>query len=204
LFHASSSELFKGHGVYEVVDDSTDFHPTTIYGISKQFGHQVVQYYRKKYGLPFSNGILFTTESPLRNHRFVLQKMIRHASSWAQTRQPLALGSVDSYRNLIHASDVASAVAMILKQPMGNEYVISNLEGETIEGVMQKVYQHYGMDLQKQGDSYVDSKTGESVVVIGESLRGSPTHIDGHPDALLKLGWKPMYSLEGLLEDLFV
>lgn len=204
LFHASSSELFKGHGVYEVVDDSTDFHPITIYGISKQFGHQVVQYYRKKYGLPFSNGILFTTESPLRNHRFVLQKMIRHASSWAQTRQPLELGSVDSYRNLIHASDVASAVAVILKQPVGGEYVISNLEGETIEGVMQKVYQHYGMDLQKQGDSYVDSKTGETVVVIGESLRGSPTHIDGRPDALLKLGWKPMYSLEGLLEDLFV
>lgn len=204
LFHASSSELFKGHGTYEVLDDSREFDPVSVYGISKQFGHQIVQYYRKKYGLPFSNGILFTTESPRRSHRFVLQKMIRHATSWAETHQPLTLGSVDSYRNLIHASDVATAIEVIMKQSTGSDYVISNLEGDTIEGVMKRVYQHYGIELVKQEDSYVDSKTGEIVIKVGEALRGVPTHMDGRPNALLSLGWKPMYSLEKMLEDLYV
>jgi len=78
LFNASSSEMYKGHGEF-TVNNNEDFkyhnHP---YSISKIMGHSIIDFYRDTYHLPFSNGIIFTTESSRKSDMFLLNKVVKH------------------------------------------------------------------------------------------------------------------------------
>ena len=67
LFNASSPELFKGHINYCATDNDTYFLPTHPYTFAKLLSHNMIDYYRTTYNLPFSNGMIFTTESNKRN-----------------------------------------------------------------------------------------------------------------------------------------
>lgn len=201
LFHASSSEMFKGNILYDVKEDDTQFNPTTLYGISKTFGHQMVDYYRKKYNLPFSNGIIFTTESPQRKDTFLLKKIVNHASEWANHNNVLSIGTIDSYRNFIHAMDVARAIDTILDQ-VGDSYVIGNLENIHLETIVKKIYARYNIHVIKNDNIYYDSVTGKNVFTIGDSLRGVSTNINGYPHKLESLGWKPLYSIDDIIDDI--
>jgi GDP-mannose 4,6-dehydratase len=203
LFHASSSENFKGHINYNVADDDLHFYPTTLYGISKTFGHQIVNHYRTKYNLPLSNGILFTTESPQRTDKFLLKRIANHAAQWSNSKNVLFIGSIDSYRNLIHAKDVASAIDLILQQKRGDTYVIGNLENVHLEGIVRRIYQHFNIELTTNDNiNYYDAITGKNVLLVGQSLRGCSTNINGYPAKLESLGWKPEYSIQQIIEDL--
>ena len=129
LFNASSSEIFKGHVDYEVREDDCNMYHSHPYSIAKIMGHSMVDFYRKTYGLPFSNGVIFTTESKLKRPEFLLNKVASHIQSWKSgNRTTLTVGKLDSYRNIIHASDVASAIHTIISQNRGDNYVIC---GET-------------------------------------------------------------------------
>ena len=82
LFNASSSEIYKGHQNYVVEEDDDNMYHLHPYSIAKIMGHSIVDFYRVKYGLPFSNGILFTTESPRKSLNFLLNKVANHIKSW--------------------------------------------------------------------------------------------------------------------------
>jgi GDPmannose 4,6-dehydratase len=63
LFNASSSEIYKGHVDYLVSENDTYMRHLHPYSIAKIMGHTMVEFYRNTYGLPFSNGIIFTTKA---------------------------------------------------------------------------------------------------------------------------------------------
>jgi GDP-D-mannose dehydratase len=126
LFNASSSEIYKGHINYFIEEDSTDFKHSHPYSIAKIMSHSIIDFYRNTYNLPFSNGILFTTESPLKSKQFLLNKVSDHIKN--RISEPLNVGNLDSYRNIIHASDVASAINVIISQNYGDNYVICGNE----------------------------------------------------------------------------
>jgi GDPmannose 4,6-dehydratase len=77
LFNASSSEIYKGHVDYTVKEDDTNMFHRHPYSIAKIMGHSIVDFYRNTYGLLFSNGVIFTTESPLKSQEFLLNKVKR-------------------------------------------------------------------------------------------------------------------------------
>jgi len=203
LFHASSSENYKGRLDTVIEDNDTDFKPTTMYGIAKTYGHQLIDYYRQKHGVPFSNGIIFTTESPLRKSSFLLKKLRDHAKEWHRTKSTLQLGSLDSFRNLSHASDIASAITYIIKEKTGNSYVLCNTQPMMqMEDIAIKIYAKNQITLVKEGNTFMDLATHTPVFTVGESFRGNPTKINGNPQAILKLGWKPMYSIDDIIQDI--
>ncbi len=204
LFHASSSENYKKHGQYMVTDEEEEFAPQSMYGICKTFGHQLVDYYRKKYNLPFSNGILFTTESRYRKNNFLLRKVFHHAKAWkAGQKSVLPLGSLDSYRNIIHADDVAEAIVRILRQEVGGNYVICGEEIRKVEELVKRIYGFFGIVLEKEGTYYVDTASGnrERVLEIGAVLREGSSHINGMASRLKSLGWVPKYGVDDILRD---
>jgi GDP-mannose 4,6-dehydratase len=203
LFNASSSENFKGHINYNIKEDDLHFQPTTLYGISKTFGHQIVSHYREKYNLPLSNGIIFTTESPERTDKFLLKRIANHAAQFFNSYNVLTIGSIDSYRNIIHAKDVASAIDLILYQKNGDTYIIGNLESIHLESIVKRIYKHFNIELTTNDNiNYYDSITGKNVLFVGQSLRGCSTNINGYPEKLESLGWRPEYSIDKIIEDL--
>lgn len=203
LFNASSSEVYKGHQTYTIREDNLqNMLPTTMYAICKSVGHQIVDSYRQKYNLPFSNGVLFMTESKQRSESFLLKKVAIHARSWHQgCKMPLSLGNLDSFRNINHCQDIADAIAIILEQPRGDTYVVCGSNFEKVEDLVIQIYRVFNILLKKEGHNLIDL-TGTTVVILGACLRSSITAINGEAVKLRALGWNPKYTTQTILEDI--
>jgi GDP-D-mannose dehydratase len=203
LFNASSSELYKGHQNYMIKEDDPNMLPTTMYAICKSVGHQILDSYRKKYNLPFSNGILFMTESKKRSESFLLKKVAIHAKSWHKgNRTPLSLGNLESFRNINHCQDIADAIKIILEQPNGDTYLVCGSNFEKVEDLVIKIYKLYNIILIKEGSNLIDVLSGITVVLLGTCLRTSISAINGTSVKLRALGWDPKYTTQAILEDI--
>ena len=202
LFNASSSEIYKGHVDYLVKED--DSHMTHIhpYSIAKIMGHSIVDFYRNTYGLSFSNGVIFTTESERKRPEFLLNKVKNHAKLWKENHTVLMVGNLDSYRNILHASDIASAVYTIIQQEKGDDYLICNDFSVKIYDLVLKIYENNGILLENRENILYDVETGLEVVVIENKKIGfdtQRTNIRGECAKLRQLGWKPTVNIDELL-----
>jgi GDP-mannose 4,6-dehydratase len=205
LFNASSSEIYKGHVDYEVQEDDPRMFNVHPYSIAKIAGHSMVDFYRQQYGLPFSNGVLFTTESPLKRKEFLLNKVAAHIKEWKRgNKHPLQVGNLDSYRNMIHAADVANAIHAIVAQPQGDTYLICNEGSHKVYDVVAQLYGLSGIEVERIDDGFVDKETGLPLLVIDahQGRDAVPLNIRGDAKKLKKLGWTPQYSLKNILGSL--
>lgn len=206
LFNASSSEIYKGHVDYEVKEDDINMFHIHPYSIAKTMGHNIVEFYRKTYGLPFSNGVIFTTESPLKTPQFLLNKVANHIREWKDgNKTALQVGNLDSYRNILHASDVANAIHSIVSQDHGDSYLICSDKTHKVYDLVLKLYSLSGIELERKDNLLFDKVSGLEVVIIQDAKLGfdsTPTNIRGEATKLKKLGWEPLQSIEKILGEL--
>ena len=206
LFNASSSEMYKGHNDYDVKEDDHNMFHVHPYSIAKIMGHSMVDFYRNTYGLPFSNGVIFTTESPLKKPVFLLNKVSAHIKSWnAGTKTALQTGNLDSYRNILHAKDVANAIYAIISQTNGDDYLICHTDTHRISYLVIKLYANRGIELECKDNILFEKSTGLEVVVIQNTYLGfdsTSTNIRGDAKKLAGLGWKPLISIDDILHEI--
>jgi GDPmannose 4,6-dehydratase len=206
LFNASSSEIYKGHVDYIVKEDDRNMFHLHPYSIAKTMGHSMVEFYRNTYGLPFSNGVIFTTESRLKNSAFLLNKVASHIKAWNTGEKPaLHVGNLDSYRSILHASDVANAIQLITSQEKGNSYLICNAESHKMYDLVVKLYLANGIELERSDNILREKNTGLEVVIIQDKQLGfdsAPTNIRGEATKLSALGWTPLMSVADILGEL--
>ena len=203
LFNASSSEIYKGHINYDVKENDHNMYHCHPYSIAKIMGHSIIEFYRDTYNLPFSNGILFTVESKHKVGDFLLKKSSIHANKWKNDNVPIKLGSIDSYRNIIHASDAAKAIKLILEQPIGDTYIISGNESIKILDLVLKVYSNNGIPIVvKDNVLYSGDKIVASIETTNNGIDTVPIDIRGNSDKLKQLGWNPIYTIEDIIKEL--
>jgi GDP-mannose 4,6-dehydratase len=200
LFNASSSEIYKGHINYTVTEDDHNMYHSHPYSIAKTMGHNMVKFYRETFNLPFSNGIIFTTESPLKKPHFLLNKVAKHIKECQNSDciTPLIVGDLNSYRNILHASDVTNAIHTIILQETGEDYLICNTESHKVYDLVLQKYANAGIELEARGNILYKQGTDIEVVIIEHIYSGTdiqPTNIKGHPTKLLGLGWVPAKSI---------
>ena len=205
LFNASSSEMFKGHTNYHIAEDSHNMYHSHPYSIAKIMGHSIVEFYRNTYNLPFSNGILFTVESKYKKGDFLLQKITQHAKKWKETGEIIKLGTLDSYRTILHGSDAASAIKVILKQNIGDNYVICGDKNTKIIDLVLKIYSLNGIDISRNINNTLYSN-GKIVAIIENKnnigIDNVPINITGKSSKLHSLGWYPNYSIDDIINEL--
>lgn len=205
LFNASSSEMYKGHLTYDVKEDDHNMYHCHPYSIAKIMGHSIVDFYRQTYNLPFSNGIFFTIESKYKSGNFLLRKIADHSKKWKDTTEPLKIGSLDSYRTILHASDAAKAVKIILEQHKGDNYIISGNENIKVIELVLKVYAQSGINI-----TIIDNilySNNKIVAVIENSNKGIdvvPINITGTASKLNSLGWSQKYSLDDIVNEIIL
>lgn len=208
FFHASSSEMYKGHVEFDVHDDTIKntyhLHP---YSISKILGTSVVDFYREVHGMQFFNGILFTVESYKKNSQFLLNKVANYIRSGVS--EPLELGSLNSWRNIIHAKDAASAIYLIMTTPNNepNNYIICNKNSVNILDIVIELFAKFDIILkEKEPGKYYNHRDGvEKCVLIIQNNIGfeeQPINIRGNNDKLKNLGWEPEYSVDDILQEI--
>jgi len=205
LFNASSSEIYKGHVDYETFDGDTNMYHNHPYSIAKILGHSTVDFYRNTYNMPFSNGVIFTTESPLKRPEFLLNKVSAHIRKWkAGEHICLTIGNLDSYRNIIHASDVANAIHTIVAQCKGDSYLICGNESKKILDLVLQLFSKAGLSLQQKDNEFYDMDTGKHILTIDKNtgVDSTPINIRGESKKLKDLGWTQLISVDDILEEL--
>jgi GDP-mannose 4,6-dehydratase len=205
LFNASSSEIYKGHITYDVKEDDHNMFHCHPYSIAKIMGHSMVEFYRNTYNLPFSNGILFTVESKYKIGNFLMRKIVDHSKIWKQTFEPITLGSLESYRTILHASDAAKAIKLILEQPVGDTYVVCGNERIQVLDLVLKIYALNGINIVVK-DNVLYSASNNKIVAIIENVNKGidmvSTDIRGTASKLHHLGWSPIFSIDDILKEI--
>lgn len=207
LFNASSSEMYKGHINYNL-ENENDTHKFHLhpYSIAKIMGHSMVDFYRTNYKLPFSNGIIFTTESSLKSKNFLLNKVADHAKNWIKTKTILEVGDLSSYRNILHASDVAEAILKILEQERGDSYVICGDTTYQMIDLVIKIYKKNGIDVINV-DGILRTVESKEIVLSMKSIKNNgldnvSVNIRGITTKLHDIGWRQTIFIEELLDEL--
>jgi GDP-mannose 4,6-dehydratase len=208
LFNASSSEIYKGHVKYVVKEDDNNMFHQHPYSIAKIAGHSTVDFYRNTHQLPFFNGIIFTTESPRKSCDFLLNKVARHIMRWKinGVRQTLRLGNLESFRNILHAKDAADAIHCIIQQEHSTNYLICGYSSFKIYDVVMAFFENSGIKTLKNDKYIYDIDVPDIPVIIFEGLLKEIdteiTDIQGYPQKLLEIGWKPKYDIKALIGNI--
>jgi len=230
IYQASTSELYGL--VQEVPQtEKTPFYPRSPYAVAKMYAYWITVNYREAYNIHASNGILFNHESPIRGETFVTRKITRAAARIVMGMQDkLFLGNLSSKRDWGHAKDYVEAMYLVLQQEQPDDYVIATGITTSIRDFVKMTFAKLGVTIEFKGegtnekgfissiDTDIFSKTvGEEFLEnLQKCLKNDivevdpqyfrPTEVDlligDSTKARTKLGWKPKYDLDALIEDM--
>lgn len=207
LFNASSSEIYKGHNNYHIRENDTHTYHLHPYSIAKTTGHNMIKFYREQYKLPFFNGIIFTTESYLKSTGFLLNKVASYINKLKNNTNEfcvLKVGSLDSYRVILHAKDVAKAIKLILDQDEGNDYNICGNEVHKVVDLVLRLFELGGFNLKQFNKTLVD-ETGKVFVEMENKYNGydnGVSKITGDITKLNTLGWTSSLTVDDILKEM--
>ncbi len=227
IYQASTSELY---GLVQEVPQSetTPFYPRSPYAVAKLYAYWITVNYREAYGMFASNGILFNHESPLRGETFVTRKITRAAAKIVLgLQETLYMGNIDAQRDWGHAKDYVEAMYLILQQEISEDFVIATGVTTRVREFIRKTFSYLGVELAFSGSNEDEIATIASVdttrlqelrIPFGEHLSSGtvvmridpryyrPTEVElliGDPTkSKTKLGWKPKYTLDMLIEEM--
>ncbi|WP_309608869.1 GDP-mannose 4,6-dehydratase [Flavobacterium sp.] len=218
IYQASTSELY---GLVQEVPqkETTPFYPRSPYAVAKMYAYWITVNYREAYNMFACNGILFNHESPLRGETFVTRKITRGVAQMALGIEDiLYMGNIDSQRDWGHAKDYVEAMWLILQQDEPEDFVISTGVTTTVREFIRMSFREVGVELDFKGNGVDEiatvissSNTNYAFKISQVVVRIDPTYfrptevellIGDNTKARTKLGWKPKYTLEMLVNEM--
>jgi GDPmannose 4,6-dehydratase len=193
IYQASSSEMF-GNNIDEdgFQRETTPMNPVSPYGCAKVYSYNICRNYRNSYGMFISNGILFNHESPRRGTNFVTNKVVKTAVEIKKgLRDKLTLGNLEATRDWGHAKDYVEAMWLILQQDNPDDFVCSTGISHSVQDLVEYTFNKLGLDWKQ----YV---TTDTKYLRPEEL----TDLKGDSTKLRKLGWKPNYTFETMIDEM--
>jgi GDPmannose 4,6-dehydratase len=190
FFYASSSHVF-GSPESAPQTEETPFRPHNIYAISKSAGVHVCQFYRKKYGVHVSTGILYNHESVLRDKKFVSQKIIHGALAVSRGEiSSIRLGDLNACVDWGYAPDYVDAMVRITSQEVSDDYIIATGVSHTVREFAEIAFYKLGLNWEKHVT--VDPgivRPSTSVPLIGN-----------YSKLQQRTGWIPQTSFDQMIE----
>ena len=189
LFYAASSHVF-GKPTDFPQTEKTPFQPENIYGISKAAGVEACRYYRRRYGIYASCGILYNHESGYRKETFVSQKIIKGALAIARgERKELLLGDMDAAIDWGYAPDYVQAMTMITESDTADDYIVATGELHTVSQFVEAVFARLGLDWRRH------------VVVDPLLITKEPSRLLGDASKLRgKTDWRPTIGFTEMVD----
>lgn len=183
-------------------DENTNFSPNSPYAVAKVAAHNLVDLYRRSYGLHASCGILFNHESERRGENFVTRKITKYIGKLAHHRRSikglagesypvLGLGNLDAVRDWGHAQDYVEAMYLMLQQPKADDYVICTGKGHSVRDFLDAAFKSIGIT---DWSKYVEIDPQFYRPCEVEFLQGRCNK------AKKALGWEPKITFEQLVQ----
>lgn len=212
IYQASTSELY-GLVQQTPQSETTPFYPRSPYGVAKLYGYWIVKNYRESYNMHCSSGILFNHESPRRGETFVTRKIVQGLSRISTGYQSsLTLGNLNAKRDWGHAKDFVEAMWLMLQQEKPDDYVIATGEQYSVRDFVQHAAPYFGMNIKWHGEGLdevgYDERYKSTPIIRVSDKYFRPAEVEtllGDPSkAKKKLGWRPKYTFEKLVEDMCI
>jgi GDPmannose 4,6-dehydratase len=203
----SSSEMFGGISGMTQLNEESNFHPRSPYGVSKLFGYWATVNYREAYNMFCSNSITFNTESIRRTENFVTRKITKGIANILSGKQEyIPMGNVLAYRDWTHAIDTVQGLWSILEHDVADDFVLGSDETHSIKEFIELAFKVANIDIEWEGSGIneiaVDTKTGKAVVKIDERFF-RPSEVDilysDSTRARTLLNWQPKTSFPELV-----
>lgn len=191
LFNASSSSIY-------LLDSP--------YALTKEFTHNLVKIYRKKYNLFSVNGILFNHESPRRHLGFITQK-VTYAAACAKLgiktseylneegepifkNRKVALGNLEAKRDWGFAGDYIVGMYLMMQAKTPDDFVLATGETHTIRELCEEAFKYVGLNYE------------DFVTVDKRFIRPTETGpLVGNPAKAKKiLKWEPRTKFKDLVK----
>ena len=188
LFYAASSLVF-GSPNQDPQNESTPFDPLCIYGITKTTGIHLCRYFREKHGIFASVGILFNHESPLRQRKFVIPKILHSAIAISRgSKEKLHLGDLSARVDWGYAPDYVDAMHRILCLDRPDDFAVATGETHSVQEVVEIAFDHLGLDWR------------EHVVESPSILTRRRTALRGDSSKLRQAtGWQPSLAFQPMI-----
>ena len=190
FFQASTAEIFSPR-LGEVLTENSLIEPSSPYGCSKAFAHQMVAMFRKYHSVHFVNGILFNHESPRRNDDFLSRKITRTAVAIKLGKEThLTLGNLMAARDWGYAPDYIDAIYRMMHLDSPDDLIVSTGKLHTVEDMVRTVFESLGLEWKK----YIQTDA--------QLLRPfeTPSICGSHEKLTSLTGWKPTTSFEKMLQ----
>ena len=210
FYQASSSEMFGKQKKNKSQNENTQFHPMSIYGVSKVFAYHTTTFYREAYGVFACNGILFNHESPRRGPTFVTKKIVQGLVRIKLKKQNvLSLGNLYAVRDWGHAKDYVESMWKILQYKKPDDWVIATNKEMTVKNFINKCAKKLKIDLiwKNKGlkEVGIDKKNNQIIINIDKRYfrPGEVDFLKGdYNKAKRLLKWKPKFSPDKLIDDM--
>lgn len=199
VYQASTSEMFGRsysvrHDGSKYQNEETELLPQSPYGVSKLASHRMIQIYRSGYGLFTTSGILFNHESPRRGENFVTRKITKYIGQVVNGHNigHLKLGNLSAHRDWGHAKDYVNAMWMMLQEAVADDYVICTGKTWSVYDFLKAAFDSVNLNYK----DYVEIDESLYRPAEVEYLCGTNTK------AVEKLGWKPQYTFQDLVNEM--
>ncbi len=202
----SSAEIF-GQAETAPQDELTPHRPTTAYGCSKVFGQNLTGVYRNSLGLFACSVILYNHESPLRDERFVTQKIVKGLLAIrAQGGGVLTLGNLDAKRDWGCADEYVQGMWKVLQHSQPDDFVLASGVATSVRSFVETCAAEVGFDLEwlpsAEGEIGRDRQSGQTIVQVLKDLKRSaepPLRMGSSDKARRLLGWEVQKRIPDLI-----
>ncbi|MBN2452709.1 MAG: GDP-mannose 4,6-dehydratase [Candidatus Omnitrophica bacterium] len=188
LFYAASSHIF-GNARSRIQDENTPINPVSIYGITKAAGLFICRFYRERYSVFVSAGILYNHESSLRGEKFISRKIIKGAMDIRKgRRKKIVLGDLSSTEDFGYAPDYVEAMHKILNIADSGDFIIATGKGHSVLDFVKVTFGFLGLDWKQH------------VREDRRVLARQRYHLIGNPAKLRSMtSWKPSVDFRGMI-----
>ncbi len=209
LLFTGSSEMF-GSIASEKQSETTTPRPQSPYGLTKEFGYQLVRTYRKHYGLWAATAILFNHESEFRGTQFVTKKIVRSPVRIAAgSHEDLSLGNIYAGRDWGYAGDYMDGIARVMEEDQPDDYVFATGELHSVKNFVDTAFKQVGIDLIWSGiglDEVAHNKSTNQLIVRIDDQFYRPGDIKGtcgDPSKAKRiLGWEFNTNLSSIISKM--
>ncbi len=209
LLFTGSSEMY-GDLTDSKQTESTPARPQSPYGLTKEFGYQLIKTYRKHYGLWAATAILFNHESEFRGDQFVTKKIVNSVVRIAAgSGEVLSLGNIYAERDWGYAGDYMEGVTRVMEMSEPDDYVFATGKLHSVKDFVNIAFNKVGIDLAWSGSGLneiaLNQTTNQTVVQIDERFYrpGDIKGTCGDPSKAADiLGWRAKTSLNQIISKM--
>ena len=209
FYQASSSEMF-GNSKSNKQSEKTRFDPESPYAISKLFSHYITLYYRKTHKLFAVSGILFNHESPLRQSKFVISKIINGLIKVKKKEKVIIeLGNINIKRDWGYSKEYVVQMWKMLQTRNPDDYIIATGESHSLKDLINYATAYLNIKTKWIGKGLktklINLENDEVIVKINKKFF-RPSDIKSTKGNISKakknLKWKPKVNLKKLIKIL--